>query len=359
MSGAGGAARRAHGRARRSPPRRPRAAGPGCGPRGGRTIRRTGRELAGRARRGAMAAASSRAQGSSWPGSRSPGCSPSASTRRRWESLDRVLVASVALLAMAVVRVRRAAAGGRARAPRDARVGPSAFLEIAGEDPRRARARRAGGAPCRIRPRPSTTSGSRTRDEASWALRDVDLRLAPGRTLALVGPSGSGQEHGRGPAGPLPRSGSGRGDARRRGPACRSARRTSDRGSRLTARTRTCSPRRSWRTSGWRGRAPTTRPSRPPCAARGSGTGSRPSPTGGTRSSGRTARPSPAASDAGSRSRGRSWRTRRSSCSTSRPRTSIRPPRPRSSRTRSRRPTIVRCSSSPIGPRGSSWSIGW
>jgi thiol reductant ABC exporter CydC subunit len=106
-------------------------------------------------------------------------------------SLDRVLVASVALLAMAAfecvaplpaaaIQLRETMASGR-------RV-----LEIA------------DGAPAVLEPAepaelpldPTVTLddvGFAYTDGASWALHDVDLRLEPGRSLALVGPSGSGK----------------------------------------------------------------------------------------------------------------------------------------------------------------------
>ncbi len=106
-------------------------------------------------------------------------------------ALDRVLVASVALLAMAsfecVVPLPAAALELRETLAAGERL-----LEIA----RRGPAVLEPSEPAALPSDPTVALegvGFAYADEASWALRDVDLRVAPGRKIALVGPSGSGK----------------------------------------------------------------------------------------------------------------------------------------------------------------------
>ena len=69
------------------------------------------------------------------------------------------------------------------------------------------------------RDRARATSRSATRARTSWALRDLDLTIAPGEKLGLVGENGAGQEHAREAAHAALRSDRGRDPLRRRGPA--------------------------------------------------------------------------------------------------------------------------------------------
>ena len=136
------------------------------------------------------------------------------------------------------------------------------------------------------------------------ALTGVDLDLAPGRRIAVVGPSGSGKSTLLDALlGFAPSTGS-----------CWSTvmptrTRTGARRCRCAIRRRTCSTRRSPRTSGWPGRGrPTTRwPTR--CAGPGWVRGSTRCRTGCTPASGISARWCPAASDSGSPTPGHCSRT--------------------------------------------------
>ena len=195
-------------------------------------------------------------------------------------TLDRVLVATLALLALssfdAVSPLPAAARELSATLAAGRRV-----LELTDREPR---VQRSGRRRCRPPP-PRAGRRARGRDRPlpgrrAAGARGVDLRLDPGRRVALVGPSGAGKttvtnlllrfldpeagrvtiagrDAARVPAG-------GRAQAR----------------SRSRARRRTSSTRRSARTSGSHGRRRPTRSSKPRSDARGSASGWRSLPDG-------------------------------------------------------------------------------
>ena len=107
-------------------------------------------------------------------------------------SLDRVLVATLALLALASFEGVQPLAQG-ARELRETLAAGKRLLELADRDPAISDPPR----PARLPDGPFAIAleGVRARyaDAESPVLEDVDLRLEPGRRIALVGPSGAGK----------------------------------------------------------------------------------------------------------------------------------------------------------------------
>ena len=178
----------------------------------------------------------------------------------------------------------------------------------------------AGGVSVRLR-----DARVRYRPDGPFAVDGIDLDLTPGRRVALVGPPGAGQVHGRrGPA-PLPRS------HRRLGhPERASTGRVPRRGRQVGDRRLPAGPapvQRQHRREHQARQARRPRPRRWPRSSPGSAWpgGSPRCRTAWTPRSGSAARRCLAGSGSGSRWRGRCWPTRRCWSSTSRPRIWTRP----------------------------------
>ena len=151
-------------------------------------VRAQSDELARLGRRDALSAGLAEASRSSSPARPSRACSRSAADA----SLDRVLVATLALLALAsfesVTPLLAAARELSATLAAGRRV-----LELVDREPAVRDPRRASAAPRVTRPSRSRASPPATRPARRPVLSGFDLRLEPGRRVALVGPSGAGK----------------------------------------------------------------------------------------------------------------------------------------------------------------------
>jgi ABC-type transport system involved in cytochrome bd biosynthesis fused ATPase/permease subunit len=199
-------------------------------------------------------------------------------------TLDRVMVATLALLCLASFEAVAPlpAAALRLRATLDS---GRRLLALAGREP----AVLDPVAPQALSPASDLAlerASFAYADEESWDLSGLDLRLAPGQRVALVGRW-----------------------AVSTCATCASA--TCGPGSPSTRRTPISSRPPSARTCAWRDPRRATPTSSRPCGARRSGSGRAACPTAWTPSSARRATPSRAASAAASPWRGRSWQTLR------------------------------------------------